>query len=324
MSENKGDIQFGIYLKEDNLRLVEVEDSTSHQFRINTIVQTRLDSSLDVNSIQNDQQVIEIGKQIRDIFNVFNIDIKKAIFTLQSSFAVVKKLPIDTNLSESRLIEQVHWEVKKFSYSTSDEYIVDFQKLNQKADSQISEIVVVSVREKIIQQLRKLFSAGKISVNVIDLDIFAAYRAVEINYDFRKDDVIVLAEIDHKGLQFTVIKDKEFYLTQEIPTVNLATKENSFTLLDDDETAKLFSKELRRIIIDTHLGEDIESLSRIFLYGDVVKDRVVEILQSNHDVRIDKINPFRKLFIGPKVSVDEKIWSHPETFTICVGSVLRN
>ena len=83
------------------------------------------------------------------------------------------------------------------------------------------------------------------------------------------------------------------------------------------------SKELKRIIIDHKLGEKIEDLSRIFLFGDLVLDPVLETLQNSYNVRIDRANPFRRLRFAPNVSVDEYIWSRPETFTICVGCALR-
>ena len=73
MRESKGDTRFGIFLKEDNLKLIEIENSLSHQFRINRIVQTNLETSLNFNSLQNDHQVMEIGEQIKEIFEMFEI-----------------------------------------------------------------------------------------------------------------------------------------------------------------------------------------------------------------------------------------------------------
>jgi hypothetical protein len=55
----------------------------------------------------------------------------------------------------------------------------------------------------------------------------------------------------------------------------------------------------------------------------MVKDNILESLQNNYNVRIDRANPFRRLLFAPNVSVDENIWSRPETFTICVGAALR-
>ena len=133
----------------------------------------------------------------------------------------------------------------------------------------------------------------------------------------------VLVEINPQGLLFTIIEDKEFCLSQEVTIEKLGLEVDSLESTDEEDITKFISKELRRIILDNKLGENIEGLNRIFLYGDMVKDNILESLQNNYNVRIDRANPFRRLLFAPNVSVDENIWSRPETFTVCVGAALR-
>ena len=323
MNENVVNIQLGIDIKGNNAKLIEVETSATQQFRINKIVQTTLDRPLNVNTICDDHKLMEIGNQLQQIIKTNNLSTQCAIFTLESPLTLVKKFPYDEDLSETDLIDQVDWEVKQFSYSPEDEYIVDFEKLQPTTRRQINEMLIVSVREKIVHHLRKLFSTGKIKVKVIDLDIFAAKRAIEVNYDLRVGDIVALVEVNSGRLLFTIIEDKEFCISQEVSVNKLSSDASSLESFDEEEVAKFISKELRRIILDNKIGENIEVLNRIFLYGDMVKDVILESLQNNYNVRIDRANPFRRLLFAPNVSVDENIWSRPETFTVCVGAALR-
>jgi len=323
MKESKGDIRFGIFLKEDNFRLVEIENSQDHQHRINKIIQAKTDIAFDLNSINNDQQVIQIGEQIKDIVEVFHLQVRNAVFAMECPFALIKKIPIDANFSQGDVIDQIDWEVEKFSYSPDDEYIVDFQKLEKTVTAGVQQMVVVAVREKIIQQLRKMFRAARLSVNVIDVDIFSAARALEANYELKADETIALTDIDENGIKITIIKDKEFYHYRELAGGKLQVERASLKFADENEIVNILSKELKSLVVDVDIGDSVESLQRIFLYGNYVKDGFLENMQNSFNVRIDKINPFRKLYIAPKVSVDEKIWSHPEMFTICVGSALH-
>lgn len=324
MNSNPADkIQLAIFIKEDNIKLIEVESSPTQQFRINKIVQTKLDTPLNIVTIYNKHKLEEIGNQLQQIIKNHNLNTKYAIFTLESRLTIVKKLPYDGNLSDSDLVDQVDWEVKEFSYSPEDEYIVDFQKLQPTSRRQVNEMLIVSVRDKIVRHLRNLFSMGKVQVKVIDLDIFAAKRAIEVNYDLRVGDIIALVEVNPEGLLFTIIEDKEFCLSQEVPVSKLGLEAGTLESSDEEDITKFISKELRRIILDHKLGENIEGLNRIFLYGDMVKDNILENLQNNYNVRIDRANPFRRLLFAPNVSVDENIWSRPETFTVCVGAALR-
>ncbi|MDZ7331850.1 MAG: pilus assembly protein PilM [candidate division KSB1 bacterium] len=322
MDANPTNIQLGIYIRDRNVKLIEVE-STSQQFRINKIIQTELNTPLNIESICNDQRIEDIGSQLQQLVRNYRLNAQKTIFALQNQFALIKKLPYESDLSDSDLIDQVDWEVKQFSYHPSDEYIVDFQKLQQTSRRQEHEMLVVSVREKIIRQLRKLFSIAKLNVRVVDLDIFTAKRAIELNYELRVGDIIALVEVSSGGLMFTIIEDKEYWISQDLPAYKLDPTITSLDAADEDDIAKYVSKELRRVMLDNKVGESIEALNRIFLYGDLVKDSILENLQNNYNVRIDRANPFRRLLFAPNVSVDENIWSRPETFTVCVGAALR-
>ena len=323
MNENPINIQLGIYIKGNNIKLIEVESSSTQQFRINKIVQTKLNTPLNVDTINNEQHIAEIGRQLDHIVRNNRLNTQNTMFALESGLTLMKKMPYDEGLSDSDLIDQVDWEVKEFSYSPEDEYIVDFQKLQPTSRCQNNEMLIVSIREKIVRQLRNLFSMSKLNVKVIDLDIFTAKRAIEVNYDLRIGDIIALVEVSSEGFLFTIVEDKEFCFSQQVPLSKLGVQRNSLEDADDEEITKFISKELRRIIIDNKLAENIEGLNRIFLYGDMVKDNILESLQNNYNVRIDRANPFRRLLFAPNVSVDENIWSRPETFTICVGAALR-
>jgi Tfp pilus assembly PilM family ATPase len=323
MSDNPVNTQLGIYIKENNIKLIEVESSSTQQFRINKIVQAQMDTPFNFDSISNDQKLTQIGNQLHQVVRSHNLNTNYAVFTLDSQLTLVKRIHYDESLSESELIDQVDWEVKEFSFSPEDEYIVDFEKLQPTTIRQAHDILIVSVREKIIHFLRKLFSTGKVQVKVIDLDIFAAKRAIEVNYDLRVGDIVALVELNPQRLLFTIIEDKEFSLSQEVSVRKLGLEADSLESTDEEDITKFISKELRRIILDNKLGENIEGLNRIFLYGDMVKDNILENLQNNYNVRIDRANPFRRLLFAPNVSVDENIWSRPETFTVCVGAALR-
>jgi len=324
MNEHHNGSMTGIHLRKNSLKLIEVENAANKQYRINKIVQSKLNFPLTIATLSDENIIAKIGNELSQLFSQHSLSSQRVIFCLESPMTLIKKLPYDENLSEEELIDQVDWEVKEFSYSQEDEYIVDFHKLNRSHKRGAPEMVIVSVREKLISRLKRLFANGRIQVKVIDLDVFAAMRAIEVNYDLREGEMNALIEVNPTGLLFTIIEDKEFYYSQEVSLTKLGLEIDSLESSDEEEVAKFISKELRRIILDNKLGENIENLNRIFLYGDMVKDNILENLQNSYNVRIDRANPFRRLLFAPNVSVDENIWSRPETFTVCVGSALRS
>ncbi len=323
MKESKGVVRSGIYISEDEFKFVEIERSALNQARITKIFQTTLESSLNLFTIHNDSVVEKIGAQIRDILDALHIKLTKAIFTLESPFALIKKITIDSDLSDEELIDQIDWEVKQFSYSPDDEYIVDFDRIDRISNKGLQDLVIVSVREKVVQQLRKIFRSGRLPVSVIDLDLFAAIRAVDFNYGLKPGEDVALIDIGNRVIKFTLLRDKEFYNYREIFASSLSEQLDSYASLDDNNLFNIISTELKKFVLNSHFSDQIENIGRIFLHGNLMRNNILEMLRNNYNVRIDIINPFRDIKMTQSVTVDEKISAHPESFAVCIGSALR-
>jgi len=310
----------GVVLKDEKIKLIEVESTTGNQFRINKIVESKLDFPFSINNIREEKYFSEYADELHSLINRHGFSSRRAAFSISDNLVFIKKYPYDNDLQSEELVDQVDWETKQFLFSIDDEYIIDFQKLVFSKSSSMSEMIIVAVRESAINYIKKIFAKANIKLNYVDADIFAAIRAIEKNYECRKGELYALICIEQDGIQFTILNSGEFFSTHHEV---LKTKSESSSLIMNDEIIKTISKELRRIILDNKLGEKIEDFNRIFLYGDLVQDDVLESLQNSYNVRIDRTNPFRRLRFAHNVSVDENIWSRPETFTVCVGAALR-
>jgi Tfp pilus assembly PilM family ATPase len=320
MTDGNSEALVGIVLKDDNFKIVEVESSTGNQYRINKITESKLDFPFNIQAIQSQDHVSEIAEKIRSTIDSMGFRTNRTILTIPNDFVVIKKYPVDNEFSDEEIIDQVDWEIKQFSYSPDDEYIIDFSRLNSSKTTQYKEIMVVAVRESIIKYIKDIFLKANIKLKIIDADVFAAIRAINNNYECREGDISALVNIQNNGIQFILIDSGDYFSSSQVP-LNLESIASDVHKSDD--IIKIVTKELRKIILDNKLGEKIEDLSRIFLYGDLVLDNVLESLQNMYNVRIDRANPFRRLRFAPNVSVDEYIWSRPETFTVCVGCALR-
>ena len=320
MTNVSRDDLLGVVLKEDKIKLIEVDSSTGNQFRINKITESKLDFPFDVKAIIDGKYITEHAEKLRNLVDKFSFNDNKAAFSIANNLVIIKKYPYDLDFSDEEIVDQVDWEVKKFSYSIDDEYIIDFQKIKSDKSKSTNEMIIVAVREVIINYIKKIFTRAKIKLQIVDTDVFAAIRAISKNYECRKGEIYALICLEKKEIQFTIIKSSYYFSSHQ---VTLELKPDISDVLVSDDVIKIISKELRKIILDNKLGEKIEDLNRIFLYGDMVQDDILESLQNNYNVRIDRTNPFRRLRFAQNVSVDEYIWSRPETFTVCVGSVLR-
>jgi len=310
----------GVVFKKDKLKIVEVEKSAGNQFRINRIMEGKLDFPFTLESILEKKHIDIYAKNLREYIDRHGFNGQGAAFSLSSDYVIIKNYPYDDNFSEREIVDQVDWEVKQFSYSENDEYIIDFQKITPSHNKSQKEMIIVAVRDAVVSYIKSIFKHARISLQILDTDVFSAIRAIRTNYEIRDCAICGLVGIDNHKIQISIVDSGEFYYTQQI-SFNLDAGEAS--LIVNDDIVKIISKELKRIILDKKIGEKIEDLTRVFIYGDMVQDDVLKVLQNTYNVRIDRANPFRQLRFAQNVVVDKNIWSKPETFTVCVGSALR-
>ena len=99
MSKIDAEERVGIFLKKNDFQLAEIEKSASSQFRINRLIQARIETKFDLISLQKENQIIEIANQIVEIIRAYKADAKNVVFAIESPLAMVKKFPLDANLT---------------------------------------------------------------------------------------------------------------------------------------------------------------------------------------------------------------------------------
>ncbi|HEX9654290.1 MAG TPA: pilus assembly protein PilM [bacterium] len=308
----------GISLIDDQLRIVEGL-KRSEEFHIAQIAQGRVRQPFNFGVFADPNVARRFGEDISRLVETREFQVKDAAFSLDSGMVLIKKIPVDSALAQKELEDHIFWEVRQFSISPLKEYIVDFEGLNRAAvESGPGFMLVVVVRKKIVEFVKQVFKHTSLSLKVIDVDIFSAQRALQLNYEYNHSNKIGLIDLEEKKVNFCILEGRNYFLSQEVSFP--AT--NSHTDTWDDSATRLISKELRRIVLDNQLGKGVEDLNEIYLYGEAVEDKVLEGLQNSYDVRIDRANPFKKVKLMANAK-EELNQERAERFMISVGAALR-
>ncbi|RMF61876.1 MAG: hypothetical protein D6743_12930 [Calditrichaeota bacterium] len=306
----------GISLIDDQLRIVEGRRQ-ENEFIITGVTQGRTRQPFKFDVFSDKSMPRRFAEDITRLLGTQEFSASDVAFSLDSRMVLVKRLPVDKELQEEALDEQVSWEVGQFAISPLDNYIVDFERLNSSAEAKVEDLLVVVVRKNVVRFLRQVFKQTDLKLKVVDVDIFSAQRALQLNYDYDAAEKIGLIDLEERKINFSILKGRNFFLAQD-----LQINPNNHGRDSDEATMRLITKELRRIILDQHLGKGVEDLNEIFLYGEAVEDNVLEGLQNSYDVRIERANPFKKVKLqgGAKEGVSG---ARPERFMISVGAALR-
>lgn len=313
----------GVSFSDNMFNMVEVE-ITGGQYQINKIAKIPMDQPFDIKQYDNNQVITHLSDMVNQAVESCGIMFEKTAFSLDSQMVIVKKVPIDSGFSDIETKEQIDWEVEQFILEPKEQFIIDYSQLSIDPKSNFKEILIVAVRKPIVDFILNIFSGTKLKLEYIDVDVFAATRAIRMNYEIRESEKIALVNIAHDKIVMALLRGGEFLLSNEFMFFKESNGEKGTLPPTDEEMAKLISKEIRRLILDHKMGENIEDLNRVFLYGEMVKDEVLETLQNYYDVRIDKANPFRRLRFSSDVNVDDQTRAKPEAFVLSIGSAMRD
>ncbi len=314
--ENTGIL--GISLIDYQLRIVEGK-KLLNEFQVTQVAHGRVRRPFNFDVFSDKSMARRFAEDINRLCESQQFQETQAAFSLDSRMVLIKKIPVDKALEQKKLHDHLNWEVRQFAISPIEEYIIDFEQINQGSENgPLYNMLVVVVRKKIVEYLKQLFQHTHLQLKVVDVDIFSAQRALQLNYDYSGADRIGLIDIEEKTVHFSILNGRNYFLSQDLTFQS----KDSDTPGQDDSIARFISKELRRIILDQQIGRGVEDLNEILLYGEGVEDNVLEGLQNSHNVRIDRANPFKKIKLIDKAR-DAIKQSRSERFMISVGAALR-
>jgi len=314
--ENAGIL--GMSLIDKQLRIVEGRKLAS-EIQISKLAQGRIRHQFGFDVFDDKGMPRKIAEDIIRLIETQDFEVKDVAFSLDSRMVLVKKLEVDKELEGDKLKDHINWEVSQFAISPIDEYVIDYEVLKPGSNGTLNNVLVVVVRKRIVHFLKQIFKHTDLKLKVIDVDVFSAQRALQVNYDYNSDDKVGLIAIEDKRIHFSILEGRNLFLTQDVSLFQDSTNADT---KDETSTTRIISKELRRIILDHQLGKSIEDLNEIILYGESVEDQLLEELQNNHDVHIDRANPFKKIKLVNETK-EEINNSRSERFMISVGAAIR-
>lgn len=304
----------GISLIDDQLRIVEGQRN-SDEFHITQLAHGRTRQPFSFEALSDQNTPRRFAEDITRLYETQKFQVRKVAFSLDSRMVLIKKLPVDSGFADDKINNQVQWEVGQFAISPVSEYVVDYETLN--ANGNYSDMLVVVVRKKIVEFIKRIFKNTDLSLKVVDVDIFSAQRALQINYDYDNVEKVGLVDVEERKIHFSILKGKKYFFSKDVTFPSTDGDANRL-----ESVTRLVSKELRKIVLDHQLGKTVEDLNEIFLYGEAVEDGVLEDLQNNYDVRIERADPFRRIKLMQKAKLDLGE-GRTEPYMISVGAALR-
>ena len=235
---------------------------------------------------------------------------------------LIKQFKMDLGLNEADLHQQVEWELSQILVSSRDEYNVGCERLGP-TSGKLENVVVAAVRKSIVLYLKEIFMQTPLNLAGIDVDLFAAIRALSCTEEELPNGLTALVDINERGIDFSLINEGMYLNSSEISNLRANGDRMNFLEGSSEEIAKVVNDEIIRLLDNLDNTRIPKSLAKVYLTGDRVESDIIPHLQKlQGTAEIGFADPFRKIEKRLSAESESLIKLHPEMFLASVGMVL--
>jgi len=308
--------KLGLSFGAEDIVLAEVEH-TAGRFRISKVITFELDLPFNLETFESDTAAQQIGNSIAEILTENEIETKDVAISLDLSHLVIIQVPIDADLKNKEINDQITWELSQYINSPVNLYDYDYDKLSISTKKNTVQLLITGTRKKITDFFLDVANHANLHLSLVDVDILASLNAFTLNYKTALKDKIVLIEVGNEKIVFTLIKNNRFL------GYHILMLDSSRGGLPVDKIVTKIKSNMRILFSDYQLGEDSETFDRKYLYKSSAAINLNEIADTGKELNLEIINPFEKIRIAPELHEEIDTFTDNSLLLEPVGLAIR-
>ncbi len=305
----------GFSLSENLLRVAQVVRRDG-SIRIEKLNQKRCPHPFRLLTLDNQERFQTLLSTLEDVFEQDNWPATMGV-SIPNELVLIKEFPVDDDLSQNELENQVHWEASQFlPDELSAEYVLSYQRLNFE---QVS-VLLVAFRELVLHRVRQAFDTIGSKPRFLGVDVFAALSAVNALYELN-EGLSALLEVGENRAHLMLLKGGDYLVSKKLPYALAEEKETA--LFDNPEAlAGFLKKESRKLLLDRKIDEGEMPFSQLFVYGEKASAELITALEDGPAVEVLLVDPFQPGGADEEV-VEEEWRQNPSVWAPAVGVALQ-
>lgn len=275
-------------------------------------------------SVMDEISKSEFRTLIEEAINFYKLSGPVAV-SLDSQFAMVRKIMVDLTFSEAETEEQIVWEMRQIIPEESlSNYQFIYEELPGGYYQDQKALLFVLFRKDLLATVKELFLDSPLTVQFVEPDLFSAMYGTNRLFGTREYDLCFLADLKQNALKAVAVRKGEFFEQDQILFNQDDEEQEAMTYDSDESLANLINKEIRRKLLDYGLEEG-KQIDLLFLYGERANSNLVDIVQENSPAKeVVLIEPFKKLAVNPEIASQVEDLTASGEYLVCVGSALRS
>lgn len=306
-----------INLSGDTMCFVEAENWNG-TVNITNVARTPLPKKFDFSVIGDFEYVPQIADLIDKTLEHFSGDASDARVCIDRRLALKRNFAIDKGLTDDEIRKHIEWELEQVLIAPRDEYNVDYN-FNTLAGSQKDSVVFAALRTAIVRYLRDIFQKSRVSMQTMDLDLFASLRAFGATMDDLAGDHAFI-DFSPSGIGVTCLLDGTYTLSVDLPTV---VDEKRFDEWPIDVLAANLDLSLQKLIENVEENFRPVNVQRLYFSGPLPHSSLVEQMSTlKPEVDVKVFEPFTQIHKQLNIESQTLLDEQGEEFIACLGMIV--
>jgi type IV pilus assembly protein PilM len=232
----------GLDIGSSSLKLAEII-SSSRGYVLNRFLHIPLPKGIITDGVLADPNALTL--KIKELFRNSGCGRKGIVTSLAGNSVIIKKVTLD-QINETELRDLIHDEAGKYlPFDNMDDVNYDFQILGDNSyNPNQMDIIIVAAKKDMVNSYLEAVTAAGLNVMIMDVAPFVLESVYEANYEFDKDEIVVIINIGASTTGINVLKGGMSIFTRDFALAGNSITESL------QEKYKVTFEEAEKIKID--------------------------------------------------------------------------
>ena len=241
------------------------------------------------------------------------------VLGVSAKHAILKQCALPK--AEQNIQKAIQWELEQSLISPVEGYFFDYHLSPDSATDELQNFSVAALPKKNIHSILEHFSHHDLPITVVDIDIFAAFNALEANHP-EVGSAFLLLKADLNGIGCLAVSRKNWirYDFIEVPA-------NYSQLQEEEErtsSIEAISNQWGSLLKSIFANEKEEKPTHVFSCGDLLEDEdLMQGIQSAFPLEWSPIQSFQNVSFPHEKEQQEQIAKMAPHCATAVGLSLR-
>jgi len=300
---------------------------------------------------KNIVEVEAVGEAIKRAMARSGTKLKHGAAAVSGSSVITKIIPMQGDLEEDELEDQVQVEAANYIPYPIDEVSLDFEVLGPVPNNpEMIQVLLAASRTENVEIRQTALELGGLTARVVDVEAFAmenAFKLVSDQLSVPRDAVVALVDVGATMTTLNVLRNQRSIYTREqifggkqltdevmrryglsYDEAGQAKRQGGLPESYEIEVLEPFKEamvqQVSRLLQFFYAGSDFNRVDQIVLAGGCASiNGIAQLVERQHGVPTVMANPLANMSLGPKVQAHALAQDAPALMIAC-GLALRS